>query len=104
MGEAVSAAEAIVPLEVVIEARRKVGRRPRYHRGVLLDGEMLLPERCNTDQAARGTVTLERLPDGVRPHQLCRRCWRGTQVLAAATRLVQAKAAAAHAASVGGTA
>lgn len=79
-------------VEVVIEVRRR-GRRPRYHRGARVSGSGVYaaPEQCNTDQAGLERRVLEALPlvepgsPMQRPWaQLCRRCWRGTPVLAAA--------------------
>lgn len=71
----------------IIEVTRR-GRRPRYHRGATVSaGNTAVPEACNTDQAA-DTRVLTLLPDIPRPWaQLCRRCWRGTSVLAAADQL-----------------
>lgn len=73
-------------VEVVLEVRRH-GRRPRYHRGARVDGNLTKPEQCNTDQAGLGTRQLEGLPPTARPNQLCRRCWRNTLILAAADAL-----------------
>jgi len=71
----------------IIEVTRR-GRRPRYHRGATLAaGATAVPEACNTDQAA-DTRALTLLPELPRPWaQLCRRCWRGTAVLAQADAL-----------------
>lgn len=78
---------------VVLEARRH-GRRPRYHRGAQLDGVIgaARPEQCNLDQVGIEVRTLAALPEGLpRPWaQLCRRCWRGTQELAAALAIIEA--------------
>ena len=78
--------------EVVLEVQR-IGRRPRYHRGARLDnGALVQPEQCNLDQVAAGITELDALPEGLRRPwtQLCRRCWRGTKVLAAADAMRQA--------------
>lgn len=75
---------------VVIEAQR-IGRSPRYHRGTRDSSGTQVNEQCNTDQAGKGTKVLEELPAHIRPQQLCRRCWRGTEVLAAADRLIAAE-------------
>jgi len=76
------------PQAVVLEVRRE-GRRPRYHRGARISaGTVARPEQCNLDDVALEVRTLDELPEGLkRPWtQLCRRCWRGTEVLAAAER------------------
>lgn len=81
--------------EVVLEVLR-IGRRPRYHRAARLDnGELVQPERCNLDQVAARINELDALPEGLRRPwtQLCQRCWRGTEVLAAAERLREARSA-----------
>lgn len=70
----------------IIEVIRH-GRRPRYHRGALVAGSTAVPEACNTDGAA-DTKVLTLLPEMPCPWaQLCRRCWRGTTVLAQADQL-----------------
>jgi hypothetical protein len=82
------------PQVVVLEARRR-GRRPRYHRGARLGPALVVrPEQCNLDQVGVSLEVLDELPaldePGVRTRlrrpwaQLCRRCWRGTDVLATA--------------------
>lgn len=74
--------------QVFIEVPR-ARRRPRYHRAERDPrGHVTQPEQCNIDQVAGGTLVLEALPDLRRPwSQLCRRCFRGTAVLAAADAL-----------------
>jgi hypothetical protein len=73
--------------EVVLEARRR-GRRPRYHRGVVLVGSAVRLDapQCNLDQVGIEVRRLEGLPEGIRRPwaQLCRRCWAGTAVYDAA--------------------
>jgi hypothetical protein len=77
--------------EIVLEVHR-AGRRPRYHRGARQAGTgvVLDPPQCNIDDAG-GRKVLEALPEYPaipRPWaQLCRRCYRGTPVLAAADTL-----------------
>lgn len=92
------------PQEVVLEVRRR-GRRPRYHRGARLEGGAQLtarPEQCNLDQVAWEVRELAELPEGIRRPwtQLCRRCWRGTEVLAAADHLRAVKSELRHLAAV----
>lgn len=76
--------------EVVLEARRN-GRRPRYHRGArqARTGVRLDPPQCNLDDVGLEVRQLEALPEGIRRPwaQLCRRCWAGSDVLAAALAL-----------------
>lgn len=76
--------------KLVLEVRRK-GRRPRYHEGArTYAGVLVKPEQCNTDQADE-VVELPSLPAyPAMPQpwaQLCRRCFRGSAVLAAADKL-----------------
>lgn len=73
---------------VVLEARRK-GRRPRYHAGTITEGGRLDNPQCNLDDVGGEVRRLDELPEGLpRPWaQLCRRCYRGTDVLAAADEL-----------------
>lgn len=83
--------------EVVLEVARE-GRRPRYHRGARLeDGPATRPEQCNLDQVAATITELDALPEVYkggpmqRPwSQLCRRCWSGTPMWAAALELLAA--------------
>jgi hypothetical protein len=53
------------------------GRLSRYHRGAILDGELLIPEACNLTEAARitdlGNVLI---PAGAPEAAICRRCFR----------------------------
>lgn len=70
---------------------RRHGRRPRFHRGTIASNEVRRDApQCNLDDVSLEVVRLDRLPTVgkhgmVRPwSQLCRRCWRGTKVLAAA--------------------
>lgn len=75
--------------EVVLEARRH-GRRPRYHRGAVQAGTggRLDPPQCNLDDVGVEVRRLDELPALRRPWaQLCRRCWAGSDVLAAALAL-----------------
>jgi hypothetical protein len=79
----------------IIEVGRN-GRRPRYHRGAELDnGTRLDPPQCNVDDAGAEVRWLRELPRNLRRPwaQLCRRCWRGTRVLAAALELEAAQLA-----------
>lgn len=86
--------------EVILEVRR-VGRRPRYHRGAVQagTGERLDSPRCNLDDVRLEVRQLDALPERI-PHpwsQLCARCWAGTEVLSAALALGDAYRAAAPA-------
>lgn len=74
--------------DIILEVRR-IGRRPRYHRGYEQAGERLDRPQCNIDQAGAGVERLQYLPEGLpRPWaQLCRRCWAGSKVLAYALAL-----------------
>lgn len=79
--------------EIVLEVRRE-GRRPRYHRGARQAGTgvRLDPPQCNLDDVALDVRILDKLPQLARPDgQLCRRCWRGTKVLAYGLALGQAR-------------
>jgi hypothetical protein len=80
--------------EIIIEVRR-VGRRPRYHRGAQLEnGTRLDPPQCNIDDATREVRVLDALPEYPemrRPWaQLCRRCWAGSPVWEKAKALDEA--------------
>jgi hypothetical protein len=81
-----------VDQEIILEARRN-GRRPRYHRGALQRGTgvRLDPPQCNLDDVGLEVRQLEALPEYPampRPWaQLCRRCFRGTDVLGRADSL-----------------
>lgn len=84
------------PQVVILEVRRK-GRRPRYHRGARMASTgRATPEQCNLDQVQLEVVEVPALPEYPamrRPWtQLCRRCFRGEPVLAAADRLRRALA------------
>lgn len=76
---------------VILEVRRK-NRRPRYHQGYRVgEAAKATPEQCNLDQTDNEVRELEALPEYPamrRPwSQLCRRCFGGTPVLAAADAL-----------------
>lgn len=76
----------VADTEIVLEARR-VGRRPRYHRGArqATTGARLDNPQCNMDQVGVEVRVLDALPDMPRPwSQLCRRCWAGSDTLVAA--------------------